>query len=156
MLLKSLSASEAQTDLKKIPYPIAVICTTDVGRHYGQAAVWVSQVSYDPVMFYVALGHTRNTPRHIRTWSPISINYVTDLDVVWHFGRQSGKVVDKFVDFKDWSLVSNVPVLDKSTIAIVGTVVGRWNAGTHDVFEVMVDKVLKGEGEFLTYQYGSV
>jgi len=155
--------STLSTDaLKAIPYPIAIVVVQGSDQNfYGQACVWHTQVSYDPVRWICALGHTRNTPQMVQdTFQfPMSINFVDDLAMVALFGRNSGRDMNKFGMLcpEDSRLVNGVRVLTSSKVAVIGKGNRLLDMGTHTMFELHVDHILEGQGKsFLTYDYGSV
>ncbi len=157
--------------LKEVPYPIAVVTTTDsdTGRFYGQAVVWVTQVSYEPLRFVMALGKTRYTPTILDKSGICVINWIDDPNIAKIFGRQSGRTVDKFAqllpwqyELKEWFGVK-LPFLTTGKYSVICKVKRKIEdtnedlPGTHNVYLLAGGTVYENDGRgFLNYEYGSL
>ena len=146
--------------LKSIPYPVTVVTTSVNGSPVGQAAVWVTQVSYAPIRFVVASGLTRHTCAALDVGSFVAINWIESQEVAKWFGRQSGRDVDKFCEgpFR-WQWVGGAPVIVECRYAVVGYVFDTIVEGTHKLcfIEVADDGVSEGEASGIwSYSYGQV
>lgn len=148
--------------LKRIPYPVLVLTTYSYGRFYGQAVVWSTQVSYEPVRFQVALGFTRHTSKQLSIGAPVALQWVSDIGVARFFGRLSGRDVNKFT-LPECPVFEEVrsggvpfPVLRDTALVVLGEVSHKRAVGSHSVFLVDVQQILKRGMQFVNYDYGSI
>lgn len=127
---------------------------------YGQASVWTVQVSYKPIRFIVALGHTRNTPQYVKKAKELGISWIDEPRIAKHFGRQSGAEIDKFNHPKCPRIVEieGIPLIAESSMAVMGDVEWTRDVGSHTLFCMRARRFMKSDGNygFLNYKYGSL
>ena len=148
-------------DLKALylcSYGLYVVCSKDDGRHNGQIANTVFQVTAEPPKIAVSINKGNLTHEYISksrvfTASVLSTNAPMTLIGTWGF--KSGRDIDKFedADFKVGTTGARIP-LDSTLAYIEAEVEQAVDVGTHTVFVgKVVDCEVVSEGEPMTYAY---
>ena len=142
----------------KLSYGLYVVASTFDGKHNGQIANTVFQISVDPPTIAVSINKNNLTNTYIRNSKSFSVSILPQtvpLDFIGHFGFKSGRDMDKFqcISFRQGQ--TGVPILMENSLAYLeAEVIDSLDVGTHTVFigKVINSEVL-GDGEPMTYPY---
>jgi len=132
------------------------IITTRLGdRINGMSAAWMSRASEQPFLAMVSV-YKKNFSHELISKSRIfAVNFLAEgqQSLAVHFGRQSGREVDKFrrVDF--FQDRTGSPILSAGLAYLDCRVVGELDSGDHTIFlgEVLSGRV-RGTGPALRYR----
>ncbi len=77
---------------------VTVVTTSHEGHFYGMAVAWATRISGSPYLVMVAVAHSSNTHDYIQKAGSFAVNILAEdqVGVARHFGRQTGREVDKF------------------------------------------------------------
>lgn len=146
-------------DLKaffKLTYGLYVITSQSDGKDGGCIANTFTQVTSEPSQISITLNKSNYTTELIKSSKVFNCGVLLDdvsMDVIRHFGFQSGKDVDKFKDIEYFTDENNVKQIKNGLAATFSCKVNKIiDVGTHIMFiaEVIDAKVLS-EGDVLTY-----
>lgn len=131
-----------------------------IGSKYGEkvnamTAVWLTRLSFTPQLLGVAVGKSRFTHHMIEESGVFSVSVLgpEQLALSRHFGLQSGRDTDKFVDIPYLTKVTGAPILQKALAYFDCKVVSNHETGDHTLFvgEVL-EGAISGEGEPAIYK----
>jgi len=131
--------------LDKITHGVAIITTSWKNKPYGMAAAWFTRASNEPYLISVSVWTKNFTHENIEKSRIYAVNILgeTKKDLAIHFGRQSGRDVNKFELIAYRTGKSGSPILYRDAIAYVDCqVVDAFEAGDHTIF---LGKVLQAE-----------
>lgn len=137
-------------------YDVNVITSRDGERINGQVATWVTQVSVEPTLMIVCLAPTRYTSELIDKSGRLTINILSkdQVDLVPHFGYQSGRDVDKFAAVPYKKGVTGCPIVEGVAGYLECKVRNTYPGGDHLIHVVeVVDGQWFAEKEPLSYQW---
>lgn len=122
-----------------LSYGLFVITANRDGRDNGCITNTVSQVTTDPNRILVAINKGNFTHDMIMDTKKFTVSVISekaDFDLFKHFGFQSGRDVDKFVDFSDYKKSRNdTMIITKGTNAYISADVEQCiDLGSHTLF----------------------
>ena len=144
--------------LQKISYGLYVVSSTRQGKHNGQIANAVCQVTAEPPQIAFSINKQNLTHEFIQESKILAASILaktTPLRFIANFGFWSGRDRDKFKDVKYEFGVTGAPLLLENTIARMEVeIFDNRDAGTHTVFigKAVNAEVIKDE-EVMTYAY---
>ncbi|MFQ5354299.1 MAG: flavin reductase family protein [Thermodesulfobacteriota bacterium] len=119
-----------------------------IGSKYGDSvnamtAVWLTRLSFTPQLLGVAIGNTRFSHNMIERSGVFSVSVLgpDQIALSRHFGLQSGRDTDKFVDIPYITKVTGAPILQTALAYLDCKVVSHHETGDHTLF---VGEVLDG------------
>lgn len=137
-----------------------VVITTRWGKkHNGMSAAWVSRSSEQPFLAMASVWKENFSNELIKKSRIYAINYLKEgqQNVAVHFGKQSGRDVDKFVHLPYFTDKTGAPILQDCLAYLDCKVIGELDSGDHTIFlgEVLSGKIIgKGRGlEFRRADY---
>lgn len=147
-----------QASLHKLSCGLYLVSSQFEGQSSGCIANTLQQVTSSPVQLSITLNKNNYTEQLIEksgTFNAVVLSQNVDMDVIRHFGFQSGKDVVKYetVDHKVDSL--DIPYIQKHAVSyFTCKVVSTLDVGTHVIFvgEVVEMEILNEE-EVMTYAY---
>ena len=145
--------------LFQITHGLYIVTAKSNGRANGQCLDALMQVTSVPLR--VALGVGKRTLTHemiaatgCLVVSVLDRNDPSSPDVIRRFGFQSGRDVDKFVDFAHETTERGIPYLPNAVAVFALSVLPEFtqDLGTHTLFVASVDRAAsRADGEPLTY-----
>lgn len=145
--------------LEKIEYGMFVLSANDGGRDNACIINVVAQVTDIPKRIAFTVNKHNLTHDMVDATGKFAISILTDdtsLELIQHFGFQSGRDVNKFETYTNAARANNgIYYITQSTNAyIAGKVSAKVDLGTHTLFvaEVEEEKLLSN-AKSLTYEY---
>jgi flavin reductase (DIM6/NTAB) family NADH-FMN oxidoreductase RutF len=132
------------------------VITTRLGdRINGMTAAWVSRASEQPFLTMISV-YKENFSHGLISQSRIfAVNFLADgqQSLAIHFGRQSGREVDKFRKVDYFQDRTGSPILSASLAFLDCRVVAELDSGDHTIFlgEVLSGRVM-AKGPALLYR----
>ncbi len=123
--------------LDKITHGVAVITTCWNDKPYGMTAAWFARASNEPYLMTVSVWNENCTHDVLLKSGIFAANILgeTKKEFAIHFGRQSGRQVDKFSQVPYRTEVSGSPILYKDAIAYMDCrIANNLKAGDHTIF----------------------
>ncbi|MBW1962890.1 MAG: flavin reductase [Deltaproteobacteria bacterium] len=134
---------------------VAVITTSLCQKLNGMSAAWISRVSEQPFLAMVSVWKKNFSHQLISKSRIYAINYLKEgqQKLAIHFGRQSGRDVDKLKNVPYFTDKTGAPILCDCLAYLDCKVVAELDAGDHTIFlgEVLSGKVI-GQGHGLQYR----
>ena len=147
-----------QASLHKLSCGLYLISSQYDGKSSGCIANTLQQVTSSPVQLSITLNKNNYTEQLIEqsgTFNAVVLSQNVDMDVIRHFGFQSGKDIEKY-ETQDHKVDGcNIPYIQQHAVAyFTCKVVSKLDVGTHVIFvgEVVEMEVLNEE-EVMTYAY---
>jgi flavin reductase (DIM6/NTAB) family NADH-FMN oxidoreductase RutF len=130
-----------------LEYPMFIVTARSGEERLGCLVGFATQASIDPPRFAVCLSHTNRTYRRARDAGLFAVHCVPAgaADLAELFGGQTGDDVDKFARCAWHDGPGAVPLLDACENWFVGRVIGRVDAGDHDLY--VLEPVAAGSGD---------
>lgn len=149
----------AKEALFKIGYGLYVVTSLKDGKLNGQTCNTVFQITSEPARVAVGINKNNLTHEYIKASGVLAVTVLGkgNVDLVKHFGFQSGRNTDKFQG-KEYFLASGTgcPVLNKGSAYLDCRVIPELSLdlGTHTLFivEVVDGNLLRGS-ETMTYEF---
>lgn len=147
-----------QKALFQISYGLYVAAAKADNKMNGCIVNTVTQVADDPKRVIVAINKQNLTSELVQKSGKLSISVLSEtapFSLFKHFGFQSGREVDKFVDVPFAMTGQELPYLTKHTTAYLDCkVINSYDLGTHMMFlaEVIDADVISDEKP-MTYSY---
>ncbi len=145
--------------LFNLQYGVFILGTQSNGKINACVTNTCMQVAADPVRIAISVINSNLTCQMIKDSGVFTLSILdkkTSFETIKRFGYQSGKNVDKFQDFTDYSMDSNgCPYLSSQICALISAkVVAAQDLGSHTLFtaEVTDAKIMSRE-EPITYAY---
>ena len=145
--------------LFSLQYGVFILGTQSNGKINACVTNTCMQVAADPVRIAISVINSNLTCQMIKDSGVFTLSILdkkTSFETIKRFGYQSGKNVDKFQDFTDYSMDSNgCPYLSSQICALISAkVVAAQDLGSHTLFtaEVTDAKIMSRE-EPITYAY---
>lgn len=121
----------------------------------GQCANTVFQITSQPPQIAIGIGLDRYTHEFIEESRLFAVNVLAEdcIDLVRHFGFQSGRDVDKFATVDHTISKLGLPLLNEALATFQCAVVGQLECGTHTLYlgEVFAGQVQREKNKPLTY-----
>ena len=134
---------------------VVVITTRCEDTLNGMYAAWVSRASEQPFLVMASVYKKNYSHDLIRKSRIFAINYLMDgqQNLAIHFGKQSGREVDKFSTVPFFTDQTGAPILEGCLAYLDSNVIAELDSGDHTIFlgEVLSGKVLT-TGKGLQYQ----
>jgi len=140
----------------EIPSGVFIVTLRTPTRVNAYAAGWVVRVSEEPVMIQVAVWDQNYSHELTEDCDHFVVQVLQEgqESVARHFGRNSGRDMDKLAGFKTHPGVSGVPILDDCLAYLECEVVFRQTFGDHKVLVGRaVNSRVQCEGCALVYDY---
>ena len=145
--------------LFNLQYGVFILGTQSNGKINACVTNTCMQVAADPVRIAISVINSNLTCQMIKDSGVFTLSILdkkTSFETIKRFGYQSGKNVDKFQDFTDYSMDQNgCPYLSSQICALISAkVVAAQDLGSHTLFtaEVTDAKIMSRE-EPITYAY---
>ncbi len=123
--------------LDKISHGVAAITTYWDEKPYGMAAAWFTRASNEPYLMTVSVWQENFTHDVFLKSHVFAANILGEnkQKLAIHFGRQSGRDIDKFSHITYRTEVTGSPILYKDAIAYMDCrIVDTLKAGDHTIF----------------------
>jgi len=131
---------------RKISYGLYVISSTMDGELNGQIANTFFQITAEPAMVAIGINKNNLTNQFIKSSGVFSVSILPQsvpLDLIGHFGFQSGRDIDKFATVLFQLGETGAPYLVENSIGYLeAQVVNSIDVETHTVF---IGKVINAE-----------
>lgn len=141
---------------RNLSYGVYVISSLDGDRNTGCIANSIMQITSEPATIALSMNHDNFTNGCISKTGKFAISILSetsDASLIGRFGFQSGKDVNKF-DGTDFSMHSDLPVINDSCGYIVCRVIDKMETSTHTVFlGEVIDGDLLETSPAMTYAY---
>lgn len=131
--------------LDKILSGLVIVTTCYEEIPYGMTAAWFSRASNEPYLVTVSISENSYTHGKLIKSGNYALNILDESqkELASHFGRNSGRDVNKFMSIEFRLGKSGSPILYKNACAFMDCqVIDTLNAGDHTVF---LGKVLDAE-----------
>lgn len=145
--------------LFNIGYGLYVLTASQNGKDNGCIINTLMQVSSNPLTCVIGVNKQNLTHDMIKESGCFNISMLTKqapFEIFKHFGFQSGKTTNKFIDFSNAARADNgIMYIPEFTNAYLsGNVVDSMDFGTHTLFKAeIIDAVKLGTEESITYNY---
>ena len=145
--------------LFNIGYGLYVLTAHENGKDNGCIINTVMQVTSSPCQIAIAVNKNNYTCSMVQRTKKFNVSVISekaDFNIFKHFGFQSGKTVDKFMNFLHRSRSDNgVFYISKSTNAYLSAYVQQEiDLGTHILFVAqLVDAKILSQESTATYSY---
>lgn len=145
--------------MRRVPGPVAIICSADGTERSGLAATAWNSVCADPPMLLVCVNRSASAHRLIAATGAFSVNLldVADTETVAIFSNQRGLAgSERFVD-GDWEDGAiGQPMLKRGIVTFECLVEAHHQHGTHSVFIGLIHSMrARGDGNPLLYMDGA-
>lgn len=142
--------------LRQLSYGVYAVSTLDNNRPTGCIANSIMQITSSPATVAVSINHNNYTNKCIKDKKKFSVSILsekTSQELIGKFGFRSGKDINKF-EGVDYSIKSEMPVLNESCGYIVCKVVNTMETDTHTIFlgEILDGDELQNNNP-MTYAY---
>ena len=140
--------------IDKIMKGVSVVTTKAGDKVNGMTASWFTRVSEDPVLVMISVWKENFSHALIREGGAFAINILADgqKEMGLHFGRQSGRDMDKFQGIEWEGKKTGSPILKDCLGFMDCEVVGSLEAGDHTIFVGNVlEAGFRGKQEPLIY-----
>lgn len=143
-LMSADEKAQVKPVLRKFSYGLFVVGSKKDDKVNGQAANTAFQITNDPAKIAVGINKNNLTWEYINASKVFSVNILCEqqIDIVKHFGFQSGRKVDKFKDIDFITAKTGAPLLTDCSAWMECQVEQQLDVGTHTIF---VGQVIKGE-----------
>jgi flavin reductase (DIM6/NTAB) family NADH-FMN oxidoreductase RutF len=132
---KQINATDMALD--RLVSGVAIVTTCYERMPYGMTAAWFARASNEPYMVTVSVWGKNFTHEKMILSRNYAINILDEhsKDLAVHFGRQSGRDVDKFANIPYRLGESGAPILFKDCLAYIDCrMVDSMKAGDHTIF----------------------
>jgi flavin reductase (DIM6/NTAB) family NADH-FMN oxidoreductase RutF len=129
-----------------LEYPMFIVTARAGDERLGCLVGFATQASIDPPRFVVGLSRVNRTYRRGRDSAALAVHGVPAEagDLAELFGGETGDEVDKFARCEWHDGPEGLPILDRCERWFVGRVVGRLDAGDHELY--LLEPVAAGAG----------
>jgi flavin reductase (DIM6/NTAB) family NADH-FMN oxidoreductase RutF len=137
-------ASSVLELFRRLTNGVYVIGVAHDERSNGFTAAWLSQVSFDPLLLALSINPAHFSYRLLKDSGVFAVNVLRQgqLDLVRHFGCQSGATTDKLVGQRWRKGKLGPPVLLDAAAYLECRVTSTMSAGDH---EIVLGQVTDGE-----------
>ncbi len=140
----------------EIPSGVYVVSLKSGERVNAYAAAWIVRVSEVPVIIQTAVWEENYSYELAQDCTHFVVHILEkgQQDVALHFGRQSGRDIDKLEGIKHHPGASGVPILDECLAFLECEVIFRKRFGDHIVLVgAPVSSAINHKGDALIYNY---
>lgn len=155
-----LQSEDISTEIDRadwlIPSGVFVVTLKTGQKANAYTAAWVVRVSEEPVMVQVAVWEQNFSYTLAQDCTHFAVHILSDgqQDTALHFGRLSGRDVDKLQGYPSHPGVSGIPVLDDCLAYLECEVVFRHRFGDHIVLiGRVIDSQIHRRGQALIYNH---
>lgn len=129
---------------RKITQGVYVVGVAHGERRHAFTAVWVTQVSFDPLLLAVSVNPANASYPLLRASGGFTVSVLKQgqLEFARHFGTRSGRDVEKLAGFAWRPGITGAPILQDAAAYFDCRVVGSMPAGDH---ELLVGQAVNGE-----------
>lgn len=144
--------------LHKVSYGMYIIASRQGGKHNGQIANTVFQITSEPPTIAVSINKLNLTHEYIKSSKLLTVSILSQeapMSLIGAFGFRSGREIDKFAGI-NYQMAANgaLAVRDFCVGYLEGEVIQEVDVSTHSIFIARVtDAVITGEEEPMTYAY---
>jgi len=144
--------------LNRLTYGVFILTSKHKKKASGCVINTCMQISTNPDRIIISLmnsNYTRDIIKDSGVFCVAILDEGCPLELIKHFGYQSGKKVDKFKELTTFDDINGVPcVLSHVCAAISAKVIDSVNLGSHTIFigKVMDQKLITGDTP-MTYSY---
>jgi flavin reductase (DIM6/NTAB) family NADH-FMN oxidoreductase RutF len=118
-------------------------------------AAWISQVSFDPLLLALSINPQHASFPLLIAGGVFAVTVLRDgqLELARHFGTQSGREVDKLAGRRWQAALGGAPVLMDGAAYLECRVIGRHDAGDHEIVlgQVVGGRVLAADASPMLY-----
>ncbi|MBS3976154.1 MAG: flavin reductase [Syntrophomonadaceae bacterium] len=146
--------------LFKLTYGLYVVSSKDAeNKINGQICNTVFQITSEPRRIALGINRSNHTHGYISQTGALAVSVLgtANMDMVKHFGFQSGRSVDKFSGIEySLSPVTGCPILTQGIAYLDCRIIPEFtaNLGTHTLFIAdIIEGNILGENSPLTYDY---
>lgn len=135
---------------------VYVITTRLCEKINGMAAAWVTRVCEDPVLISVAISEKNYTHDLLEQSGVFVVNILRESQtkVAIHFGKKSGRDINKFTGISFQRGKTRAPILDDCLGYLECQVVFFRKIGDHTIFVgKVVEEKIKKRGKALVYKH---
>lgn len=154
-----MNAEEVKKAVYCFTYGVYIITTRCGAETAAMTAVWVSQVSKDPVNLVVALTPESATTKMVLVSRIFAVNVLRrdQRDLAYAMGRVTSSEVDKFKGIHTTSGVTGAPVMTDALAYLECKLTSQLDAGSHLIVvgEVIDGSVLR-DSEPAIYRNGKI
>jgi len=130
---------------------VVVITTKWDQKLNGMSAAWVSRASEQPFLVMASVYKKNYSYDLIQNSRIFAVNYLREgqQNLAIHFGKQSGREVDKFRRVPYFSEKTGAPILEECLAYLDCRVINQMDSGDHTIFlgEVLAGRVIApGQG----------
>jgi len=147
--------NEIATLFRRLTYGVYVVGVADGDQHNAFTAAWVMQTSFDPLLLALSINPEHFSYTLLKESGVFSVNVLRQgqLDLVRHFGCQSGRNTDKLAGQRWRPGEHGAPVLLDAAAYLECRVTGTMPAGDHELIlgEVVDGGLLDPEAAPLRY-----
>ncbi|MDD5542781.1 MAG: flavin reductase family protein [Acidobacteriia bacterium] len=138
-----MSLEEAKQAVYSFTYGVYLVTTQMAEERSGMTAVWVSQISKDPIHVILGLTPDSATTQLLLRSGIFAINVLAPehKDLAYAMGRVTSKEADKFIGLSTHSRVTGAPILSDAIAYLDCKLVSHSVVGSH---LVMVGEVVDG------------
>lgn len=131
-----MSVEEISEALETFTYGVYVVSGSRGEEVSALTAGMVMQISFSPPMVLVGVGKTKYTHDVIQEGEVFAVSVLAEgqEELGRHFGRQSGRDVDKFAGVPCRTAETGAPILEGCAAWLDCKLVGSYAAGDHTVF----------------------
>jgi len=134
---------------------VVVLTTLCEGKYNGMAAAWVNRAAEQPFLVMASVYKKNYSLDLIKRSRIFAVNYLQEgqQNLAIHFGKQSGRDVDKFISLPFFTDHTGAPILKDCLAYLDCAVLEEMDAGDHLIFlgEAKSGRVLS-PGRGLQYQ----
>lgn len=154
-----MNSEEAKKAIYSFTYGVYVITSKFKQQVSCMTAVWVSQVSKEPMQVALGLSPDSATTRMIRESRVFAVNVLSrdQKDLAYALGRVTSDELDKFSNIPTLTRVTGSPILSDAIAYLDCRLVSETNVGSHLVLigEVVEGSMLR-ESEPAVYRNGKI
>jgi flavin reductase (DIM6/NTAB) family NADH-FMN oxidoreductase RutF len=140
---------------RRLTNGVYVIGVSHDGRSNAFTAAWLTQVSFDPLLVSLSINPEHFSYSLLKPSGVFSVNVLRQgqLDLVRHFGCQSGRKIDKLAGHRWRPGATGAPVFLDAAAYLECRVMQTMAAGDHElvVGRVIGGELLDGAAEPLSY-----
>jgi flavin reductase (DIM6/NTAB) family NADH-FMN oxidoreductase RutF len=125
-----------QDGISSIVNGVSVVTSKSGGIVNGLSVAWMSQVSVNPPLVMVAIGHSKYTHELIEKSNAFAVNILSgqQMDLAKHFGLQSGRKANKFKNVEYEIKNTGSPILKDCLAYLDCKLYKSLTAGDHTIF----------------------
>lgn len=154
-----MNIEETKKAIYSFTYGVYIITSRHEREISGMAAVWVTQISKDPMQLALGLTPESATTQMLLKSGVFAVNVLTreQRDLAYFMGRTTSSESNKFEGVRTVTRVTGSPILSEAAAWLDCKLVSQMKVGSHLVIigEVMDGAVL-ADAEPATYRNGKI